>query len=225
MARGDVNDMVVRLKGLLPGWFGDNPPIVTGVLTGIATGLSYAFSVLDYVRQQLRIATASGGNLDLMAWDFFGPRFQRKKGEADDLFRARILPEILRPRGTRPAIVLALKNLTGRTPTVIEFTNPVDCGSYGGPYIGYSVAGHWGSILARTQSLVTAFRPATTGIPEAPGYGNTTCAAGHVIAGYGITGVYASFAMIQGEVTDAQIYDNVASTQAAGCTAWTQIQS
>jgi hypothetical protein len=225
MARGDVQDMVTRLKREVPNWFGDNHPVVDGILTGVATGLSYAFNFLTYVRNQLRIATAVGGSLDLIGWDFFGPRFQRKKGESDDLWRTRILPEILRPRDTRPAIIQALKNLTGRTPQVIEFTNPVDCGSYGGPYIGYGVAGHWGSVLARTQSLVTAYRPTTTGIPEVPGYGVTTTLSGHVLAGYGITGEYVNASYIQGEVTDAQIYDAVASTQAAGCTAWTQIQS
>jgi hypothetical protein len=225
MPAGDSNDFHNRLKGLLPNWFGSEPAVLNSWLSGCTAGLVYIYDLLFFVWLQGRRQSASGAFLDLMGWDFFGGRFRRRKHEDDNSWRGRILAEILRPRSTRPAILQHVEDVTGRPATMYEFTNPFDMGSYRGPYIGYGVAGKYGSILAHTQALLDARRPATTGIPEVPGYGVTTTAAGHVLAGYGITGEYARLADIVGEVTDADIYAAVAETQAAGVTVWTRILS
>lgn len=223
MAIGDRSDVIVRLKRMLPPWFGGDSPILDAVLTGLAHNLAWGHDLLRFAKRQMRRLTAEEGYLDLLGWDFFGARFQRRKNETDDSWRGRILPEILRERGTRGGIVQAVKDLTGNTPVVLEFTNGRDCGSYGGPWIGYGYAGAYGSIDAHTQLFLTAIRPKTTGIPDLAGYGSTVAPPGYSLSGYGVYGKYASLSEIVGAVTDADIYRMVADTQAAGVICWTSI--
>src|SRR5262245_61050768 len=73
-----------RLRLLLPPWFGSMSPVLDGVLSGIAAILAFAFSLFQYVKRQTRISTATDGWLELIAWDFFGARFPRRKNENDD---------------------------------------------------------------------------------------------------------------------------------------------
>jgi hypothetical protein len=216
VATGDSNDMLARIRATMPPWFPSDAPIYAGMLSGIAASLAFFYSLYLFAAAQTRIATASGGWLDLIAWDFFGARFTRRSGESDTSFRPRILDEILRPRVTRGAIVRALADLTGRAPLVFEPWNPQDAGAYGGPKIGYGVAGFYGSMKFTYQVFVTAYRPSGVGIPLVGGYGQGP-------SGYGLTGEYADLSLITGPVTDAEIYDTVARTVAAGVTAWTDI--
>ena len=109
--------------------------------------------------------------------------------------------------------------LTGRVPLVFEPERPADTGGWGGG-CGYGVVGGWGSVLLPAQVFVTAFRPTGTGVPIVAGYGIPTGA--YATAGQA---EYAAMAMIQGAVTDADIYAAVDATKPAGTTAWTSISS
>ncbi|GEP00624.1 hypothetical protein [Methylobacterium haplocladii] len=256
MAVGDADDMLARLRTLLPPWFPDEAPILDGLLGGIAALLAFVHGLIAYAKAQTRIATATGGWLDLIAFDFFGLRFLRRAAETDDAFRPRILRELLRPRATREAIRRALVDLTGREPVLQELWNPGDCGGYGigaiayagsgtgeQPVSGYGDnpsaygigtfayvvpapsqmvsggAGAWGSLAYPYQTFITAFRPATAGIPELSGYGSPG-------GGYGVGVIaYADLSQSEAQVTDAEIYATIAATVAAGTIGWTAIQS
>jgi hypothetical protein len=225
MATGDQADFVNRLAGLLPAsWFepgAGNNPVRDAELSGAAANLSWIYSLYSYTLSQTRIATATGVWLDRIAWDFFGPNFPRRSGETDSSYRARIKAEILRPRQTRAAILQMLEELTGTSGTVQEPWNPQDWGGYGQDVCGYGQALGYGSLQYRNQIFVQAVRPSGSGIPNIAGYGT-------VANGYGGgngQGEYCDLSQVTGPVTDAEIYQQIAQTVAAGTTAWTDIVS
>src|SRR5438132_1479631 len=112
---GDRDDMLARMRAVLPArWFGDTAPVLDGVLGGLAEMWSLVHGFLRRAILQTRVATAVGGFLDLIAGDFFGWRLRRRAAEADDHYRARIVAELLRERGTRRAVIAAVRDLTGR---------------------------------------------------------------------------------------------------------------
>ena len=228
MATGDQNDMAGRLAALLPvSWFQGSVPVLSVLLAGLGNGLALVYSLTAYARLQTRIGTASDGWLDLISADFFGATpgsspgqaLPRRTGELDSRYRARILAQLLRERATRNGMIGMLTVLTGRVPLVFEPERPADTGGWGGG-CGYGVAGGWGSVLLPAQVFVTAFRPTGTGVPIVAGYGIPTGA--YATAGQA---EYAAMAMIQGAVTDADIYAAVDATKPAGTTAWTSISS
>lgn len=218
MSTGDTNDMLARLRAVLPPWFPSPAPITDAALTGVAAGLAFGYSLIQFAKTQTRIATASGGWLDLIAWDYFGARFHRRTSEVDDVFRARIKAELLRPRQTRAAIAQALTDLTGTPPRIYEPWSTNDCGAYGVAGSGYGVAGCYGSLAFPNQAFVTAVRPPGLNIPNVGGYGQSDL-------GYGVRGEYVDQSQVTGPVTDADIYAEVANTEAAGVIAWTDIVS
>ena len=222
MATGDQQDVYNRLRGFLPPWFGDedDSPIITGILNGLAYAAAYVYSLISYTRLQTRIKTATDGWLDMIAADFFGDALLRAANQSDESFRARILINIFRERATRAGLIRVLQDLTGRTPIVVEPTRPMDTGSYGGPLIGYGVAGAYGSLLLPFQAFVTAFRPTGSGIPLIAGYGIST-------GGYSqpSRASYASMSMIQGSVTDADIYAAIDSVKPVATIVWARISS
>ena len=211
--------MLARLLALLPlRWFPDSAPVLSALLAGLSEGWAWLYAMLGYVRLQTRIATATDSFLDLIAQDFFAGSLPRRFGEADGAFRARIQRELLRPRGTRVALVSELVALTGRAPAVFEPARPADTGAYGA-MTGYGVAGRWGSLALPYQCFVTAYRPRGTGVPLASGWGS---AAG----GWGGGAIqYVSLAMVQSQVTDADIDAAIASTLPAAVTAWTRVSN
>ncbi len=213
---GDASDMAARLATLLPlRWFPAPAPLLSAVLAGLADGAAWLYAMLDYVRAQTRIATATDSFLDLIAQDFFAATLPRRAGEADAAFRSRIQRGLLRDRATRPALVGVLRDLTGRTPLVFEPAAPGDTGAWG-IAAGYAVGGGWGSLMLPFQSFVTAYRPVGTGVPLVAGYG-----AG---GGYGVGAIeYVSAAMVQSQVTDADIIDAVAQTVPVATIAWMRI--
>lgn len=217
---GDQQDIYRRLRGYLPPWFGDeaNSPIVQGALQGLAYAGAYVYSLLSYARLQTRIKSATDGWLDVIAADFFGSMLLRAANQSDDSFRARILINLFRERATRAGLIRVLQDLTGRTPVVIEPTRPADTGAYGGPLLGYGYAGAYGSMSMPFQAFVIAFRPAGTGIPNIAGYGVST-------GGYSTPSQasYASLSMIQGGVTDADIYAAIDSVKPVATIVWTSI--
>lgn len=220
MATGDQSDILQRLKGTLPRWFGDNTTILDALLQGLAWAGSFTYSLWAYAKLQTRIKTATDGWLDMVAADFFGSSLLRAANQSDASFRARIIINLIRERATRASVVKVLQDLTGRTPIVFEPQRPADTGAYGGPLIGYGLAGGYGSLLLPCQAFVTAFRPTGTGIPLVAGYGIST-------GGYGVASraELASMDMVQGTVTDADIYAAVDSVKPAGTTLWTRITS
>jgi len=220
MAIGDQNDMAGRLAALLPvSWFQGAVPVLSVLLAGLGNGLALIYSLTAYAKLQTRIGTASDGWLDLISADFFGTTLPRRTGELDSRYRARILAQLLRERATRKGMIGMLTVLTGRAPLVFEPERPADTGGWGGG-CGYGVAGGWGSVLLPAQVFVTAFRPTGTGVPIVAGYGIPTGA--YATAGQA---EYAAMTMVQGAVTDADIYAAVDATKPAGTTAWTAISS
>lgn len=220
MATGDSSDILARLKALLPnGWFKGTTTVLDALLSGFATALALAYSLIAYARLQTRIATATDGFLDLIALDYFGTSIARN-GQLDTPFRSRILSELLRPRATRAAVIRALTDLTGRAPLVFEPERPLDTGAYGAPISGYGLAGGYGSLKLPAQFFVQAYRPSGSGIPLIAGYGISTGA-------YSTPSVaeYADISMVTGAVTDANIYAAVDAVKAAGTTAWTRISN
>lgn len=208
---GTMLDMLARLKAVLPqGWFPDATPVLDGVLSGLAAAWSFLYGQLSYVRLQTRIATATDMWLDLVAQDFFGFRVRRRNAEQDGAFRLRIQQELQRERGTRTAVIGALTDLTGRAPLVFEPARATDTGGWG-IALGYGVAGGWGSLMLPFQCFLTAYRPHASGIAN--------------VAGYGTGGPvqYASLSMVQGQVTDADIFGAVADVLPAATMAWTRI--
>jgi hypothetical protein len=222
---GDSNDMAARMQAVLPArWFGSSAPLLQAVLLGLGTCWSTIYGLLETVQAQARIATASGGFLDLISADYFGSTLPRRNAEADGLFRTRISQELLRPRATRSALVLALTELTGRAPVVFEPARTSDTGGYsvgGLCYGGQTVvagaevtvpgAGGWGSLALPYQVFVTAFRPSGGGIA--------------LLAGYGTGGLqyYGDVSMLSTVVSDADIQATVTKLLPAASIAWMNI--
>ena len=76
---GDQQDILARLRTVLPArWFPDDAPVLDGLLNGLASGWSFAYQQLQYVKAQTRIATATDVWLDIIALDFFGGRLVRR---------------------------------------------------------------------------------------------------------------------------------------------------
>lgn len=225
MATGDQNDLFSRLKAMLPTrWFGtraDTPDDVDGVATGAANALAFLYSLYAYAKQQTRIATATDGWLDLIAADYFGTALLRKTGQSDDSYRAAINARLLREKGTRNAITIALTALTGQAPTIIEPTKPQDTGAYSAPNSGYGVAGAYGSLSLPYQAFVIAYRPhSAQGIASVAGYGIST-------GGYGQASwaEYATISDAIGGVLDSDIFAAVAAVKPAGTIVWTAIKN
>ena len=221
---GDQPDMAARLKAVLPpSWFPDTTPVLDSLLSGLGCVWAWVYSLAAFAGQQTRLATATGVWLDMIADDLFGTSLHRNTGEADTPFRLRISREITRTRGTRAAIISALTDLTGRTPEVFEPARSADTGGWGsqaGGYTGlaYGQAGGWGNLDMPFQVLVTAFRPAEAGIADVSGWGGP--------GGYGDGPIeYGNASMIEGSVTDADIYAAVAAVLPVTATAWTQISN
>jgi hypothetical protein len=217
---GDQEDMLARMRAVLPvRWFADSTPVLDGLLSGLASMWSWAYSLLYYVRMQTRIATATDVWLDVIASDFFGGRLQRRAGQSDDAFRSLIQNSLLRDHGTRQSIVSAVQDLTGRTPIVFEPMRTSDTGGYSLGGIGYRTAGGWGNMSLPFQCFVTAYRPTGSGIALVAGWG---CAIGAYSVG---TIEYASLAMVQGQVTDSDIVAAIADVLPVTAIAWTRIEN
>jgi len=222
MAKGDQQDLYARLRSQLPPWFGDaaSSPILDALLQGLAYGWAYFYALLVYARLQTRIKTATDGWLDMIASDFFGLTLQRKTGQSDASFRANIIANLFRERGTRNAIVKVLTDLTGRAPTIIEPSRPADTGAYGAPNSGYSVAGAYGQVSLTYQAFVQAYRPYGSGIPNIAGYGASP-------TGYSIPsqGEYTDPSMSSNTVSDADIYAAIEAVRPVATIIWTRISS
>ena len=211
-----------RIKSTLPlrAWFPDNTPILDAVIKGMTTALQYAYDVFQYARLQTRIKTATGGWLELIAADFLGTSLVRKTGQSDDSYRADILAAMFRKRVTRQALSSVLLSITGRAPIIFEPRRPLDTGAYSGPFIGYGVAGGYGSMNCPAQVFITAYRGANEGQPAIAGYGTPEGAYNYPsIAEYAPAN--AAVALLQNDA----IYKAIDQNKAAGIIVWTRVSS
>jgi hypothetical protein len=220
---GDQTDFQNRLSAVLPAsWFPDRTPVLDSLLGGLGAAWSLIYTMLQYAISQTRILTAGDIWLDLIAWDFFGRRLRRRPRESDDALRCRIMLEMFRERATRLAVESVLQNLTGRVPVIFESARTTDTGGYTsfagqGGGIAYNAAGGWGNLNLPFQCFVTAYRPNEGGIGQVTGWGDFA-------GGYGVGAIeYASLAMVQSQVTDADIYSAIMGVLPAATIAWTNI--
>lgn len=225
---GDIDDMLARLKAQFPrSWFRTSATF-DATLEGPASVLVTNYTQIQYAKLQTRILSATDGFLDLIAYDFFGDAIRRKANQSDTSFRATIIANLLRERGTRKAISQVLIDLTGRAPTIIEPQRPFDTGAYSEPNSGYGIAGAYGSLLLPYQGFVVAYRPKGSGVPSVAGYGLANYGATNGgQGGYGVASQieYASLAQSLDAVTDADIYAAIDSVKTAGTAVWTRIES
>jgi hypothetical protein len=215
----DVAHLLGRLKMVLPArWFSDATPILDAVLTGVASAWVEVFSLLDNTEAQRRIATAGGIFLDIAALDYFGQDLTRRAAEVDSAYSVRIQRGLVRPRATRAGVVQALQDLTGRTPLVFEPRNPADTGGYN-LNMGYGLAGAYGSMTIPYQFFVHAYRPNSLPVSNASGY---------VVGPGGYNAApsfYADTSDFQGNISDAEIYANIAAVVPTTSIAWTNISN
>lgn len=213
--------MAARLRAVLPqGWFADDAPILSSVLDGFASVWAWLFTLLTFVQQQTRIATASGGWLDLIARDYGGAGWAREIGETDTAFRARIAHNLQRVRGTRSALTANVTALTGRPPAIFEPANPLDTGGFSTFTLGWNSLGGWGSLSLPYQCFTIAYRPQGGGIANVGGWGSVTAV--FALGGWNTDALaWGDTSLISGSVTDAQILAAIADSMPAATIAWT----
>lgn len=224
--QGDTGDFAGRLKAVLPKrWFADDAPVLASVLNSLATPWAWLFSLLQDVKAQARMRSATGIWLDLIAKDFFGQALPRKASESDQAYGARIRANLLYPRATRDALTSNLKRLTGSECSVFEPARPYDTGAYAGSApvapcafgLAYGRAGGWGSLGLPNQAFVTAKRPTSGASALISGYGASA-------GGYGGGAIaYLSLSTIGGQVTDLDIQSAVVGSLPVNTTAWLRI--
>jgi hypothetical protein len=219
VATGDQNDFAARLYVLLPSrWFPAGDTVLSGVLAGFGNAWAAIYSQINFAMVQARIATATDVWLNGVGADFFGGMLPRFTNEQDPAYRTRIQQNLLAPKATRAAVIAAVKNLTGRTPTVFEPADTGDTGGYG-VAMGYGVAGAYGDLGLPFQFFITCKRPIGGGIANVDGYGGGS-------GGYGAGAIeYSNPSMLLGQVTDAAIQQAVLAAKPAATIAWMNITS
>lgn len=212
------NEMLARLRSLLPrGWFPDVSPTLDALLFASAINLSHVYNLLSYARDQGRLATASDGWLDLLAYDFLGLRVRRAISQTDNAFRALVKREILRTRVTREGIRAAVYDLTGNEVRIFEPWNTGDTGGLDTGYLGFDMIGRFGSVDMPFCFFLATLQPVGAGIPDVGGLDNG-------LGGFDTNpGELGDLSQVQGAVTDQDIYDTINATRAAGVTAWVAI--
>lgn len=208
-----------RLRALLPtGWFSDNTPVLDALTLGMGALWVGLIGVIDTVRAQTRMATASGVFLDLAALDYCGTAISRRAGESDAAFSARLRATVLAPRATRAALVAAIERVTGRAPKIFEPFNPTDCGGYSTNTLGYGVRGGYGSLALPYQLFVTAYRPDAVPASHAGGYNQGP-------GGYNVGPMaWVASGDNPGLLTDSQIYAAIVSALPVNAVAWTRLE-
>jgi len=236
MSIGDNNDVFARLKSSLPSrWFGstaDSVPAADSLLAGIATALSFVYSLYAYAKLQTRILTATDGWLDMIAADFFGSTLQRKANQSDASFRANIIANMFRERGTRRAIIKVLTDITGRAPVIFEPNRPADVAIMGMPaaggqnYMGiqtgmYTGPARMASMAVPYTALIIAYRAQVSGGSAG---GAFTQAPTQAALNTPLAKSYMNSLTYQNSVaTDADIYAAIDSVKPAATIPWTAI--
>ena len=156
---GDAADVRQRLRLALPThWFGDVAPVLDGLLAGLGAGWEQLYNLLQFVKAQSRIGSATGDFLDAAAWDFFGNLFSRRALEADQGFRSRLQAAMRRERATRAALVETAA-AAGYAVTIFEPARAADTGAYNvAAGLAWNSRGGWGSLQMPFECLMTAQR-------------------------------------------------------------------
>ena len=156
---GDAEDMRQRLRLTLPShWFSDVAPVLDGMLAGLSIVWAGLYDLLQFVRLQSRIQSATAEFLDLVATDFFGSGLARRAQEADDTFRSRLQRAMRRERATRAALI-DVATEAGFSVRIFEAAQPTDTGVYNTcSGLAWNVSGGWGSLAMPFECLVTAQR-------------------------------------------------------------------
>jgi hypothetical protein len=165
MATGDQADIAARISRWLPArWFPSGQGTLIGALAaGFGAAFASLYAAIAFAALQLRIATAGGGFLELIAGDYFGNRLPRNAGEADAAYSTRIRREILRERVTREAIDRVIFDTTGNHPAIVELNRPADIGGWRQGFAWYTrswtgPAGSYGSKQLPFQVFITTPR-------------------------------------------------------------------
>ena len=108
----------------------------------------------------------------------------------------------------------ALTDLTGKAPYVFEPWNPGDTGAWDVGTFAWDIAGGWGDTCLPAQAFVNVIPPGA-GIPSAPGW--------DIALGWDVGGMWGDMNMIDGTITDQDIYDTINKTRPTGAIVWTQL--
>ncbi len=218
MPTGDQTDILQRLRALVPAsWFRDAHGEIDAVLGGVAANEAFIYNLVQFAKAQTRVQSASGGFLDLFAFDYFGLHFQRKPGQSDAAWALAIENELLRARVTRSAVIKAVHDLTGTQVTLFEPWNAADTGGFGAAWALNEPKSAWGSGAYPYTMFITAVEPLGAGIANLSGLND---AQGGFGAGeFALADVH----LTQGAVTNQNIYDTINATRASGITAWLSI--
>jgi hypothetical protein len=215
---GDQADIIGRIYRWLPSrWFPAGPgTLVYAVVAGLAAGLAPIYAMIAYAGQQIRIATATDGWLDLIAGDYFGQHLPRQSGEADAAFSARIRREILRERVTREAIDRIVFDTTGNHPTIIEPDRTSDIGCWRQGFAWGT--GTYGSKGVPFQLFVTTPRQNPAPFPILAGWRATFGAYRGPFAAYALPSIFPP-----PQPPDAAIVAAIESVRPAGITVWLRL--
>jgi hypothetical protein len=181
MTTGSVIDITQRLLKFLPsGWFPPNDPTTRlyALEYGFATAFATNYTQIQYVKQQTRLNSSTGAFVDLSSNDFFGLTLPRRAGELDAAFITRIEQAIFQDRNTRSAIISAVYNLTGFTPTIIETWYPHDTGGWSAGNLGFDVAGCWAAAKCDFNVYITMPAPQSVTNPTLAGWDGPASLAG-----------------------------------------------
>jgi hypothetical protein len=153
----DQDDMLKRLLGQLPaGWFGTEHPTLDAIMTAFAAMYAEIEAEAQYLKDQMRIATADLPFLELMGYDYLNGQFPPRYQESPNTYRVRLKANILRERNTRQAYISVLQDLTGRTPIVLEGFMPLDTNYLNGGFVlGINSLGSG----LEAEITIIAFRP------------------------------------------------------------------
>ena len=236
MATGDTNDILSRVKRLIPNrWFAWTAPYRDAIMGGVSDLAAWCYQWILYARSQSRLATANGVFLDIYSFDFL--RYNIKRNGANDAtFRALAQSTILQERVTRKGMTQVVTNLTGTQPWIFEPWNSGDAGAYsnfgtGAVYgqFGYGQGvGGYGSYQYPGQVFMKVLRGANSGVPLSTGYGGY---AGGYKGPDAVSGQAGSVGAVQYVgfytrligVTDQMIEQLITYTRPTGTTVWLQI--
>lgn len=172
-----LQTMFIRVKSFLPkSWFPNPSPIVDSFLMGFAKIGEIVKTSIDEVVPQLRIKTATGGVLDLIANDMFGSSLLRSFNESDSDYRLRILIELFRERATYPAMMESIAYFTGFYPVIVESGKDIDATGYvlSEGSISTNEGDGYGVVVRSFHCFISIYIPYSSEYANVAGYGVST---------------------------------------------------
>ena len=214
---GLADDFFYRIKALLVNWFGGASSILDALIHGLSNGLAFFYTQYSYAANQIRLKTASGSWLDILANDFFGNSLLRARNQSDASFRKKLQLNLFRERGTRKAINDILTDLTGQAPLIIEPLNIADTSAIGVNFF-LGVNGRLGSYGMPYQALINVKRASIVGWPNVAGLATNQ---------FGLnSSPYASLISLEDSgVSDKDIYQAIESVKPVGTIVWVNISA